>query len=157
MVLGPTLQQSNAVAYAAGAMSREKYWRENTNPEIVSYAQTTSYVNSRLPENARVLLLFDGRGYGYVPAVLQDNVLRNWPLLISGLAPSTCLESSNISHVLVKTDTLNYFLGRGLDPHQILWDQFGEFANRCLVPVERQPRFELYRVRSANETHLPRS
>jgi hypothetical protein len=157
-VLGLKLRQSNAVAYAIGAISHEKYWREHRNPELASYAQATAYVNSRLPEDARVLLLFDGRGYGYVPAVLQDNVIRNWPLLVAGLAPSTCLESSDISHVLVKTDILNYFLSRGLDPHQILWDQFDEFANRCLVPVERQSGFELYRVRSASEAlHSPRS
>jgi hypothetical protein len=158
LALGLKIHQSNAVAYAIGAVSHQKYWRENPNPELASYAETTAYVNSRLPETARVLLLFDGRGYGYVPAVLQDNVLTNWPLLLAGLPPPMCLESSNISHVLVKTDILNYFLHRGLNSHQVLWDRFGEFADRCLVRVERQPGFELYLVRSANKIlRRPRS
>jgi hypothetical protein len=149
--VGQKLRDTRAPAHALGALSRARYWSDSPYAEIASYARMTTFVNSRLSPDARILLLFEGRGYGYKPHVLQDNVLTNWPLLISGLGPSRCLDSSGITNVLVNTEVWRYFIDRGLNPRLILWDRFEDFAKRCLVLIERRPGFELYGVRSAKE------
>jgi hypothetical protein len=138
LVLGDRLSQLRPVAHAIGVVSRYHYRGENS---------AERYVNERLPLDARVLLLFDARGYRYSRTVLQDNLLTNWPLLISVLGPSHCLEASDITHVLVNNVGLRFFINRGLNTDHILWDRFDEFASRCLEEVQRQPEFWLFRVR----------
>ena len=138
LVLGSSLNQVRLVAHAIGAASRY-----HSKAEI----NAERYVNDRLPLDARVLLLFDARGYRYSRTVIQDNNLTNWPLLISVLGPSKCLEGSGITHVLVNTFGLRLYVNRGLNSNHILWDRFDEFANRCLEEVHREPDFSLFAVR----------
>jgi hypothetical protein len=138
IVLGSNFSYLRPIAHAIGAVSRY-YYKGEINAE--------RYVNDRLPRDARVLLLFDARGYRYSRTVIQDNNLTNWPLLISVLGPSKCLEGSGITHVLVNEFGLRLYVNRGLNSNHILWDRFDEFADRCLEEVHREPDFWLFAVR----------
>jgi hypothetical protein len=138
LVLGNSVGQLRLVTHAIGAVSRH-----NSKSEF----NAERYVNHDLPLDARVLLLFDARGYRYSRTVIQDNNLTNWPLLISVLGPSKCLEGSGITHVLVNEFGLRLYSNRGLNPNHILWDRFDEFAARCLEEVQRDSDFRLFAVR----------
>jgi hypothetical protein len=140
LVLGNSVGQLRLVAHAIGAVSRY-----NSKAEF----NAERYVNHDLPVDARVLLLFDARGYRYSRTVIQDNNLTNWPLLISVLGPSHCLDGSGITHVLVNTYGLRLYMNRGLNSNHILWDRFDEFADRCLEEVRREPDFTLFGVRGS--------
>ena len=148
--LAPAMRQrplrTGAIAHAAGLTSREEYRRWSRDDEIRSYAQLTNAVNAAVPGDARILLLFEGRGHYFAPTVIQDNVLTNW-VYLEPVVGSRCLEGSGITHLLVGTGTLEYFRKRGLDDRLIRWDRFPSFAQRCLEPISRTPEFELYRVR----------
>lgn len=146
IALARKLVTTNALEHSVGLVSRHDYGRLSRDGEIADYARMTAYANGHLPRDARVLLLFEARGYGYQAHVLQDNVLTNWPLLVSVVAPPRCLESSGVTHVLVGTSILAYFVNRGLDPSVIRWDRFEAFADRCLALLSRQPEMDLYRV-----------
>lgn len=146
--LARKLTDTRALAHAAGVVSRRDYLFGAHDVEIAPYAWMTAHVNQLLPRDARILLFFEARGYGFAPRVLQDNVMTNWVLLEPAVTPPRCLESSGITHVLVGTGTLQYFTRRGFDPRIIHWDRFDAFAARCLVLIDRRPDISLYRVAS---------
>jgi hypothetical protein len=106
-----------------------------------------SYVNRNLSKEARVLLIYEARGYYFKVPVIQDNVLTNWPLLARSAAATNCLRSTGISHLLVNVDALRYYLRRGVDPQFLQWDAFQEFSRRCLSPIHGAYGFTLFRVK----------
>jgi hypothetical protein len=146
LALRHRLSRTGAVAHAAGLESRHDYRRTSHDSEINSYTALTDIVNAAVPADGRVLLLFEGRGYYFVPTVVQDNVLTNW-VYLEPVIGSRCLEGAGFTHMLVATGTLDYFKERGLDERLIRWERFSAFASRCLDPVTRTPGFALYRVR----------
>ena len=106
--------------------------------------------------------MFDARGFGYRTAVIQDNVFTNWALLAPLVRSGGCLDSPPFTHVLVGSGALGYLTRRGLDPGLVDWDQFEEFAARCLLLVDQWPGTELYAViraprsdNHANRTNRP--
>jgi len=139
------LRESRAPLVAAGVISRGDF--QSGGPGVFTYRDLTRAVNRIVPEDGTVLMLFEGRGYGFAPRVLQDEILTNWPLLSRTLSPHQCLEGTGITHVLVGTGILSYFVRRGLDPRSIHWGRFADFASRCLTPLERAHGYELYEVR----------
>jgi len=138
------LRESRAPLLAAGVISRGDF--QSGRPGVFTYRDMTTAVNRAVPEDGTVLMLFEGRGYGFVPRVLQDEILTNWPLLSQTLSPHQCLEGTGITHVLVGTGILSYFVRRGLDPRSIHWARFADFETRCLTPLERRRGYELYEV-----------
>jgi hypothetical protein len=146
--LGARLARTRAPAHVVGLTSRREYGIWSRDQEIRSYANLTAQVDLEVPAPGRVLLLFEGRGYGFGSRVLQDNVLTNWVYLEPALRGARCLESAGITHVLVGTGTLEYFEKRGLDPSLMHWDRFDDFAARCLELVTRRPAWDLYRVKA---------
>jgi hypothetical protein len=94
-----------------------------------------AWMRDSLPADARVLLLFDARGFRLPPGTLQDNVLTNWPLLAATGAPERCLAGTGITHVAVHHAQLDYYLARGMNPGVLALPQLRQFAERCLSPV----------------------
>ena len=99
------------------------------------------------PEDARLLMLFDARGYYFRRQTIQDNVLTNWPLLVGTGAVDRCLSGTGITHVMLNRATLGYYQSRGLDPRLLQMDRFDEFARDCLQPLVRVRGVEIYRLR----------
>lgn len=113
-----------------------------------------AYVGAQVAEErsdstARILMLYDARGYYYRREVLQDNVLQHWPLLVTMGYTDRCLEGTGITHVLLNRGAVDYYIRRGMDPARVLWDRFPEFERRCLEPLAVAPGAGFYRVRRA--------
>ena len=155
VVLWPTFQtltfwtiKKEPFTYLAGLTSRKDYLDSDAfPPDYDSAAQVVAYVNQNLAPDDRVLMLFEARGFYFNVPVIQDNILVNWPLLATKLPAIGCLESSGISHVLINTGALDFYLQRGLDPDVAQWNTFNEFAERCLASVYSMGSHVLYAVK----------
>jgi hypothetical protein len=137
------LVKTDVLAHAIGRSSAENHLSKRRRV----YAEIVSYVNQNLPKEARVLLIYEARGYYFNVPVIQDNALTNWPLLARSEAATNCLRSTGISHVLVNVESLRYYLRRGVDPQSLQWDAFREFSRRCLTPIRGTRAYTLFRVK----------
>jgi hypothetical protein len=115
-----------------------------TNDEPYAVAR---WIGGNTPPDAKVLMLFDARGFYHQRATIQDNVLTNWPLLVGTGATERCLAGTGITHIYLNRAVLTYYGTRGLDPATLEWDRFPEFAARCLESLARTRSIEIYRVR----------
>jgi hypothetical protein len=140
--------QSLTVPYSFGAVSQQEYLQHNDFPASPhALMDVVFYANRQLPQESRILLLLEARGYYFERPVLQDNVLTNWSFLAARGEALECLRAAKISHVLVNTGVLRYYVRRGLDPHILQWESFEPFAQRCLIPVYTNDAYTLYQVR----------
>ena len=138
----------DALALAAGRTSPRQFLLTSEDQEIRRHYAMVDMVNGMVPKDARILLLFEGRGLYFEPPVLQDNLLRTWLFLRPLVNSGDCLAGSGITHVLVHKDVLDYYVRRGLDLAKLGWSQFDPFARSCLIPLERQPvGYALYQMR----------
>lgn len=112
-----------------------------------SHALMIAYSEEEIPPDGRLLLLFEARGYYFPGEVLQDNIAMNWPLLVETGLTERCLQGTGITHVLVGTGPLRFYISRGSDPSAMRWERFAPFAERCLERVAGERSFEFYRVR----------
>lgn len=137
------LVKTNVLAHAIGNSSVENYLMKRGR----GYAHMISYANRNLTKEARVLLIFEARGYYFDIPVIQDSVLTNWPLVARSGAVGNCLRGTGISHLLVNRVALQHYLRRGMDPQLVQWDALQEFARRCLTIAYDAPGLTLYRVK----------
>jgi hypothetical protein len=138
------LRRSTAVEHLLGLSSADRYIRSHIGG---SYVETYKFVNTSLPAESRILMLFDARGFYFRRQVVQDNDGIGWPLLASVLSPGSCLEPLRITHVMLGIGSLRYYLHAGLDPERVRWQAFLEFADRCLQPVHEEPGIVLFEVK----------
>lgn len=109
--------------------------------------RTAQMTTALTPPDARVLMLFESRGYYHTRDVLQDNLLANWPVLQHIGATDRCLAGSGITHVLLNGVMPSYYARRGANLSAARWERFPEFAQRCLVPIGQTAGVVLFRVR----------
>ena len=139
------LRKSPVLGHFAGVTSARDYLVRGFG----YYVRLADAVNINVPEDGKVLLLFEARGYYFEPDVIQDNRLTNWPLLAPAtLTEGDCLASTGITHVLVSTLAMQYYVLRGADPAIFRWELFEPFAERCLIPSYQERNFVLFRLRS---------
>jgi hypothetical protein len=137
------LRKSDVLGYLVGATSQAEY----LDTGFTFYSRLVRATNERVPPDGKVLLLFEARGYYFEPAVIQDNVLTNWPLLApKAVADPECLRSTGITHVLFSGIALRYYALRGTDPAVFRIDLLNEFAARCLAVVQQGGGFTLLRL-----------
>lgn len=105
------------------------------------------FTATRLPADARVLFLWEARGYGFAPVTLQDNIMKNWLYVQQADSLDPCLPAAAIDYVVVSRSTMQYLARRGLDTLQVGWDRFPAFQARCLQPLVRFPTHDLYAMR----------
>jgi len=138
-------RQAPVVEHAAGLVSGQAY----LSAAFPFYASLVAAVNGAVPRDGKVLLLWEARGFYMNPWVIQDNVLRNWPLLEPWTEDGErCLAATGITHVLASTGAVGYYLARGADREVIGLDAFRGFAERCLALVDQGPGYALFRVPS---------
>ncbi|MBI4513436.1 MAG: glycosyltransferase family 39 protein [Gemmatimonadetes bacterium] len=135
--------QGRQLAYLAGAVSPRAFLRTWTG----GYADVVSFVNERLPEESRVLMLFEARGYYFRVPVLQDNGIINWPLLAGKATAPDCLRSAGITHVLLNHGAVRYYARRGADLKPLRLDAFADFAGDCLTPLYSSEGLTVFQVR----------
>ncbi|HSG81302.1 MAG TPA: hypothetical protein VLC48_03555, partial [Gemmatimonadota bacterium] len=137
--------RSLTVPHLLGARSANEYLATSIGPD---YLGVVDLVNSEPDDESLTLMLFEARGYYFHAPIIQDNLSSNWPLLASALAPSVCLNSIGVTHVLLGIGTLNYFAATGgLDPQRVRWSDFTEFADRCLDETYRNRLYILFRTK----------
>ncbi|MFW6206504.1 MAG: hypothetical protein ACOC5J_01060, partial [Gemmatimonadota bacterium] len=112
------------------------------------YAGLAGTVNRGVPEDGKVLLLWEARGFYLGPDYLPDNVATYWPLVAEYVERTEgCLEDTEITHVLAAPAAARYYIQRGSDPDLVDLEGFFDFADRCLDSVEVGPGFALYRLK----------
>lgn len=141
------------LAATLGLVSDEAFLAGSRVPGFSAYFAATHWVNDYTAPRDRILLLFMARGYYFDRQVLQDNILTNWPLLISTDATSQCLKDTAITHVLVNHGAAGYYRIRGSDLSMLRWQDFPDFSARCLDSVHRQQGYELFRVKRQQTTN----
>jgi hypothetical protein len=139
------LSDQATLGYLAGTSSRQEYLDQHADDG--PYAKVVSFVNQRLPQDSRILMLFEARGYNFARRVIQDNDVTNWPLLAPKAAGSDCLRSAGISHVLANSRVAVYYLNRGLDERLLQLPALHEFTRRCLTPLYVEQGLILFQAR----------
>lgn len=129
-----------------GARSEAEYLKWNENPDVYRHARVRGWANARLEDDDRVVMLFESRGYGFEPQVLQDNLNQTWPILASQAPWEDCLAPTGATHVLVNYAHLKSLIVRGLEPATVDWKEFGRFARSCLVREGAVSSVVLYRI-----------
>lgn len=152
LALGPSWQTSRqwltkteAVPHFVGRASSSDYWATHLDPGVRTFAPMVRFVNDHVPDTARVLLLFEARGFPLEPRVIQDNKITNWPYLVGVLPEGECGEEVGADYLLLASAALNYYQQRGLDPGKLRWERFERFAEACLGPIFHVPGYVLFR------------
>lgn len=143
------LGRTVALEHLVGTASAQRYRQTHHDPGVRIYAPVIRHVNTDVPDDATILMLFEARGFPLDRQVLQDNGIHNWPILAAALKAGSdpCLESAPFDHVLLATGVLGYYERRGLDLERLGWPRFGPFQARCLEPVWQSPGYVLFRRR----------
>lgn len=144
--IGFWMARSAALPHLVGVASPKEYLQ--TLPADWILPEMIAEVPPRVPEDGRLLLLFEPRGYYFGEDAVQDSQMNNWPLLALAPRDPGCLEESAFTHVLVNMVPLEYRLEHGFDPTDFEWPAFAEFSDRCLDPVYEGPGFTLFRIRA---------
>ncbi len=139
------LTWTRAAGHFVGTVSAADYIGNSLGPE---YLEVVRLTDTELAADSRILMLFEARGYYFERSVLQDNKMTNWRLISSAIDDDDCLESVGVTHVLLGLATLRHFVQAGLDPEDIRWSAFQQFAGRCLEPVFQGFNTVLFQVRS---------
>ena len=69
-----------------------------------------------------------------IPATIQD-------------ATDNCLAGTGVTHLVVNSGAVDYYVRRGLDPRRVYWDRFPDFERRCLETIASAPGVSFYRLR----------
>lgn len=141
------LSRTAAIGHLAGIRSADEYRSSHFDPAVRNYARLIRTVNRGLNHDDRILMLLEARGYYFEPNVIQDNRGTNWPLLAASHRTENCLAGTGITHVLVGVGALRYYMLGGLDPSVLRWDEFEQFARRCLTQIYADQSFELFAVK----------
>ena len=119
-----------------------------TRPFESTLPRVASEVRELLPDDARLLLLFEPRGHAFGHTARQDSQMNHWPLLALAPIDVGCLEASGSTHVLLNTNTLAYRFERGIDPAVFEWAAFADFSERCLQEIYSSEGFRLFEIRA---------
>ena len=133
------------LGYVLGKATRHEYL--STYWETAPLMPVVDWVNTNVPRDGVVLLLFEARGYYFQRRVLEDLSARNWPYLRPLTESHSCLRRLGITHVVVNEGNLRYFLTRGMNDGALGWDRFEPFATRCLTLLYRTPGVAVYSAR----------
>lgn len=144
-----------SMAHLAGLESRTAYLSQRRSPAMVVRAGLTEFGERPMPDDARVLMLFEAREYHFGVPALQDPLLTNWALLAPLRGRLGCLRAADVTHVLVATGVLDYYFRRGLRPRTVRWPSFESFADECLVRELEASGFTLYRIAPPPEQRPP--
>jgi hypothetical protein len=138
-----SLFDRETLGYLGGTSSSQEYLDRRMDP----YAKVVAFANQHLPKDSRTVMLFEARGYYFTRPVIQDNDVTSWPLLAPKAAGGDCLRGTGISHLLVNSYGVVYYLKRGLDERLLQLPALRELTRRCLTPVYAWGGLILFEVR----------
>lgn len=132
--------------YWLGLQSEQEYLLESSSWDVSSIAGVRTGINEQMPDDARIVMLFEPRGFGFHPEVMQDNLSRTWPILAENTPWRDCLAPTEATHVLVNYWHLGSLLRRGVEIETLSWDAFARFARECLERKDSMPGAVLYEI-----------
>lgn len=129
--------------YFGNRLSEAEFLSMSSNQEM------RTVLNEETRQKSQILMLFDSRGFGIERSVIPDPGVTNW-LRMGPAVRLHCLQPTSITHVVVNRKLLGYHSERGLDLSTILWEEFTDFSDRCLVRIHDGGWFEVYRLEPGN-------
>jgi hypothetical protein len=142
------VEQRAPVAYAVGRESARaflgRYWETRGLMSVVAW------VNAKAEPGAKVILLFDARGFYFDREVREDINIRNWALLEPFARGAGCLEDLGASFIVVNDASRRYFERRGASMQTLKWDAFDAFRRRCLTLRQEYGGMQVYELSRGN-------
>jgi len=135
--------QVNPLPHLVGAASKKEFLENHIF--LDEHTWLVDLVNSELPAESRILLLYEARSYYFEREVLQDNLWTNWPLLASRLENDRCLETTGLTHVAINNRAVSYLVDGGMDLDLVRWGDWEAFRDRCLTVFRENEAYALYR------------
>ena len=112
-------------------------------------------LDTAVPEDARLLLLYEARGFWLPGRPLEDNYGSAWARLDERLGAGGCVDATTADYVLVDWMAEGVWLERGVPASVLRPDRLRDFTRRCLRPVFEGEDYSLYRV--SDSAASPRS
>jgi hypothetical protein len=138
---------TRAAQHAIGLISSANCMKKYRIGGIRNLQLMVDYVNTNLPTDSVILMLFEARSFYFHPQVIQDVRNANWPLLANVLTSDECLRRTNVTHVLENRGTLDYFTKRGSKFSPASLNALQQFKDRCLELVHETRVYRLYKVK----------
>jgi hypothetical protein len=135
-----------SLAYVSGRESRQEYLHHYW--ETAQLMPAVEWVNANVDTSARVILLFEARGYYFKPHVLEDIDIRNWVYLSPFAHAPECLRATGATFVLVNNGMRAHFEGMGLDPFTLGWGTFEGVRHDCLRLRYERAEISIYQLGS---------
>jgi hypothetical protein len=134
--------------HAAGQASAQEVWRRHPDGTVRSYAPVIGNLHRLVPVDGKVLMLWEARGLPIERKTLVDVRLSNWSFLAQSSAPAACLAGTGITHVMVGTGSVEFYVSRGAKAEAFHLNDFTAFRDRCLTDyVNIGPGFGLFTMR----------
>jgi hypothetical protein len=134
--------------HAIGIASREEVWFRHPDGTARGFAPAVANVRLRVPPGGKVLMLWEARALPLERETIADVMLSNWSFLAQSPAVADCLAGTGITHLLVGTGSVEYYVSRGADPRAFRLGEFAGFRDRCLTGHRViGPGFDLFEVR----------
>lgn len=133
--------------HLSGQYSRKEYLQQNT--VLGLWYGVTESINRTLPDDSKVLLLYESRAYYLENEVIQENLDRNWPIL-AWTDDIDCLKDIGVTHVVTLQLSPLMLRADGVPESAIRLTAFREFAEKCLRPVTWKNGYAIYEVSRGN-------
>lgn len=135
-------------AYLAGTGTERETRREWPVPHVAALQRAVEAVDTLTPPDAKILFLFESRGWWFDRQVTIDARLGNWPLLAQTPGGPACRAVAGFTHVVLNVSSMNYYVQRGASREAMHLSSLGPFIQRCLTPVWSGAGFFLFAVRA---------
>lgn len=151
------LRNTRALGYLLGRTSEREYVDTHLLATVRAYGHMREALRHEVGEHGgTVLMLFEFRGYGLGPPVLEDRGLDNWRLLAPLVPADGCLRDPGFSYLLLNTGTLDWFRSRSPGGSKWNLEDFVPYSRRCLEPVWAGFRYVLFRRKAADSASRDR-
>ena len=128
-----------------GAISGEKFLSENMNEEFI---KAINFVNEKVPENGKILLIYEARQYLFDPPVVFNTVFDQSPILNIAKKVNSAeeiletLKSQGFTHIFVNELELSRFISFYTPPEEKIKRGIKDLIDN--YPLERIKFIEYY-------------
>lgn len=130
------LRGTEALPHLVGRASGREYVDTHLLATVRAYGRMRQALEEETtPAAGRVLMLWEGRGFGLGDAVLEDPFRHNWRRLSRLVPADGCLEDPGFTYVLINTGALGWYERRGVVTKAWGLDALRAYSRRCLTPL----------------------
>ncbi len=140
--------------YLLGRADIVQFRQAHPDPTVRMLVNAETATDPVKDRDGHLLLLFEARGGAFDGPTYADTRSVYWPILAQTELADTCLRDSGISHVLVNSASLQYYLRRGADVGPLRLPELDHFVQRCLDLVSTSGPYAVFKVATPG-THRP--